>query len=602
MKKVTLSHYTIQALRDEGASHVFMIPGGYVDNFSEALVDVEGIEAVVCASEAGAAYMADGFARSAGRFSICMGISGPGASNMITGLSASQADQVPVLAITGDSPLVWRNRQSIQDPGAMGLKTTQLLSLVSDVQEEAVDAYALDNHIRNLMPVLKGQKQGVGHLSLPLDIQLEEKPFTYNASSVESTDGTDCDTAGLTQAMHCISRCKNVVILAGSGVRKSGAFNQLQAFAENYSIPVATTMSAKGDFPEDHPLSMGVFGWAGSALANETLMSKEIDCLIVIGSRLGQINTMNWSPALAEKRALIQIDIDARHLNKTYRADHAIVSDACQALRYMASGDCSAQIVQRLDANKHAREAWLEAKKQLLPSYYDKATRSSNAIPLHPARAIAELSKIAPENTQLFVDNGAHTFFATHHWQISRPHQYFNIIKYSGAMGWAIAASIGAKIARPDQSCIAVVGDGCMLMQGIEIQTAARYNLRGMIFVVLNNKAHGNPKLRTEGFTEEAGALTDIVDHDWAGFAQSLGVKGISVSDPYQLSAVYDEAMQAAGPVLIDVKCGLYPTPTKVFDETFMEEFNRYIGRDSRTQKLLEEVNYDSSKSEPSFN
>ncbi|WP_255375088.1 thiamine pyrophosphate-binding protein, partial [Oleiphilus sp. HI0125] len=133
MKKVTLSHYTIQALRDEGASHVFMIPGGYVDNFSEALVDVEGIEAVVCASEAGAAYMADGFARSAGRFSICMGISGPGASNMITGLSASQADQVPVLAITGDSPLVWRNRQSIQDPGAMGLKTTQLLSLVSDV-------------------------------------------------------------------------------------------------------------------------------------------------------------------------------------------------------------------------------------------------------------------------------------------------------------------------------------------------------------------------------------------------------------------------------------------------------------------------------------
>ena len=591
MLEVKLSQYIVQAIRDEGASHVFMVPGGYVDNFSQALVDVDGIQPIVCASEAGAAYMADGFARSAGRFGVCMGISGPGASNMLTGLSASYADQVPVLVITGDAPLLWRNRDAIQDPGVGGLKTTQLLGAISQQQFELTNDKLAADHLRRLMTTLKGPKQGVAHLAVPLDIQRHEQAYEYQPHSNLSARSTRVlDQKGLDLALQMTAENKRVVLLAGSGVRKANAFEALQVFAETYGIPVATTMSAKGDLPEDHSLSLGVFGWAGSGLANELLINGEIDCLLVVGSRLGQINSMGWSEKLVRDRKLIHIDLEPDHLNRTYVADLSVVSDAEATLRYLAS-PVEQKIAQtQLLESTHARRQWLSELREQLPRFYSFDDCHSEKMPMHPTRAIYELDAAMPKHMQLFVDNGAHTFFATHYWTMRNPNQYFNIIKYSGAMGWAIPASIGAKMARPSAPVVAVVGDGCMLMQGMEIQTASRYGLNGIIFVVLNNKAHGNPKLRAQGFTPDAEALTDIVDHNWAAFAESLGVKALSVSDPNKLGTCYAEALRANGPVLIDVKCGLYPTPTKVFDETFMAEFNRYIDNPRTVNTALSDV------------
>lgn len=578
MSDMKLSHYIVQAIRDEGASHVFLIPGGYVDNFSQALVDVDGITPVICATESGAAFMADGFARSAGRFGVCMGISGPGASNMLTGLSASYADQIPVLVITGDAPLIWRNRDAIQDPGQGGLRTTQLIGTVAQQQFELSNDKLVADHLRRLMTSLKGPKQGVAHLAVPLDVQRHEQVYDYQPhTNLAARNTRVLDQNGLDLALQMMAENKRVVLLAGSGVRKANAFEALENFANMYGIPVATTMTAKGDLPEDHGLSLGVFGWAGSGLANELLINGELDCLIVLGSRLGQISSMGWSEKLVRNRKLIQIDLDPDHLNRTYVADLAVASDAQAALRYWVSTDEQVVARSQLLESKSARLQWLTEQRKQWPYFYSIENCSSEQLPMQPARAIYELDAAMPDETQLFVDNGAHTFFATHYWKMRRPHQYFNIIKYSGAMGWAIPASIGGKLARPDSPVVAVVGDGCMLMQGMEIQTAGRYGLKGLIFVVLNNQAHGNPKLRAQGFTPAAEALTDIVDHNWAAFAESLGVKGFTVSDPSRLSECYSQALQADGPVLIDVKCGLYPTPTKVFDETFMEEFNRYI-------------------------
>jgi len=586
MQEVSLTHYIIQAIRDEGASHVFLVPGGYVDNFSQALVDVKGITPVVCATELGAAFMADGFARAAGRFGVCMGISGPGASNMITGLSVSHVDQTPVLVITGDAPMAWHNRDAIQDPSEQGLNTTNLLASVSDVQMALASSRLAEDHLRRLMHVLKGPTQGVAHLAVPLDLQLDRQPYRYHNFLPDASRQTRViDEQALDLALHTIASSARTIVLVGTGVRKANAFDALRAFAERYGLPVATTMSAKGDFPEDHALSMGVFGWAGSALANVTLLSDEVDCLLVLGTRLGQINTMCWSEALRKNRKLIQLDLNSEHLNKTYLADLAITSDAKAALEYWSECSNTDSAPKAIEQDSQYRREWLGKLRADKPEFYDRTNTQLGCVPMHPARAITALQQSIRDEVggsthshpQLFVDNGAHTFFATHYWPISQANSYFNIIKYSGAMGWAIAASIGAKMAKPDQLCVAVVGDGCMLMQGMEIQTAARYGLNGMIFVVLNNKAHGNPKLRTGGFTAKAEALTDIVDHNWAAFAESLGVKGLSVDDPAQLQHTYKQALCASGPVLIDVKCGLFPTPTKVFDETFMKEFNRYI-------------------------
>ena len=576
VRSLRLTDYIIQALRDEGASHVFLVPGGYVDNFSQALVDVPGIVPIVCASESGAAFMADGFARAAQRFAVCMGISGPGASNMLTGLSMSDIENMPVLVITGDAPLAWQGRDAIQDPSMQGLKTTQLLATVCRQQMQVQQAALIEDYLHRLMPVLKGPRTGVAHLAVPLDVQQAPVSLSYRPTS----DGHSVlmrteDQQGLDLAFKLLAQSTRVVLLVGCGVRRSGACESLRCFAETFGIPVATTMNAKGDFPEDHVLSMGVFGWAGTPLANGTLLGNEIDVLLVVGARLGQIETFCWHPKLSKARTLIQVDSFPEHLNRTYIAELAIVSDEHRAFEYwLQTGEDKART--RLASSREQREAWLIRLRQETSPYYDQANTLSTQQAIHPARAIHALQQHMPEDTTLFVDNGAHTFFATHYWLMKQAGCYFNVINYSGAMGWAIPASIGAKLARPEQQVVAVVGDGCMLMQGMEIQTAARYGLNGLVFVVINNRAHGNPKLRASGFTQAAAKLTDIIDHDWAAFAQALGVKGLRVDQVEDLDSAFEQARSWEGPVLVDVKCGLYPTPTYDFDETFMQEFKRF--------------------------
>ena len=578
MNKVKLTRYIVQSLKDEGASHVFMIPGGFVDNFLQDLTEVEGINAIVCASEGGAAMMADGFARASGNFGVCMGISGPGASNMLTGLSISCADEVPVLAITGDSPLRWRDRDSIQDSGTQGLKTIDLFKHISAVQYQLYEAQLAGDYIRRSVSSLKSSSPGVAHLSVPLDVQTSELVYDYQPlySSLNS-QARIVDIGALDQALSLIASTVNVVLLIGAGVRKSNASSVIFEFSERFNIPVATTMSAKGDFPESHALSLGVFGWSGSGTANETLMSDEVECLIVVGSKLGQIATMCWSDDLRSNRILIQLDINSSNMNQSYQADVAVISDAKAAFDYYLALPSENSNVDRLAGSVSTRKDWVETCRAIRPRYYDTQDQESDVEPIHPARVIEELCLSVPEDTQLFVDNGAHTFFAMHYWKSTLSNHCFNIIKYSGAMGWAIPASIGAKFCKPDKVTVAVVGDGCMLMHGIEIQTAARYRQQKIIFVVLNNKAHGNPKLRFSGASDNADKLTDIVDHSWAGFAESLGLNAFTVSESSNLSAVFERALQLDTAVLIDVKCGLYPTPTKVFDETFMKEFNQYI-------------------------
>jgi len=579
MSDVRLTRYIIQSLKDENTSHIFMVPGGYVDNFSVDLVEVTGITAIVCATEGGAAMMADGFARASGQFGVCLGISGPGASNMITGLSVSSADQVPVLVITGDTPLGWRDRDAIQDSGTHGLKTIELFRHIASVQHQIFDASLAGNYLKRCMSKLKGSSPGVAHLSVPLDLQAKEIAYNYQASRANRLDiNRLIDRDSLDIALELASSHRKTVLLIGSGIRKSKASAALLTFAERFDIPVATTMCAKGDFPENHPLSLGVFGWAGTAIANETLMSDGVDCLIVVGSKLGQIASMSWSERLHANRKLIQIDLNSENLDKTYSADIAVTSDAGAAFEYFCGLSNEAESVAKLLDSKLARKDWLETLRATNTWHYESENQHTNLEPIHPARAISDLFSSMPEDTQLFVDNGAHTFFASHYWQSALANHYFNIIKYSGAMGWAIPASIGAKFSRPDKTTVAVVGDGCMLMHGMEIQTAARYKLTKMIFIVLNNKAHGNPKLRSGGFSTAAAELTNIVDHNWAGFAESLGVKGLSVDRPEALAATFESALASDTTVLIDIKCGLYPTPTKVFDETFMKDFNQYLG------------------------
>ena len=179
-----------------------------------------------------------------------------------------------------------------------------------------------------------------------------------------------------------------------------------------------------------------------------------------------------------------------------------------------------------------------------------------------------------PRNTVLTIDNGAHSFFAAHYWDTYRPCEFLSALRYVGPMGWAIGAGIGATFARPDAPGLVVTGDGCMLMNGMEIQTAARHKLN-MIFAVFNNSAYGNPYLRARRVDEKAAALQLLPTHNWAAVAQALGAHGALIERPEQLKPAVEKALNDGGTHVLDIRCGHYPTPTESFDASLLKGLRR---------------------------
>ncbi|WP_221760830.1 thiamine pyrophosphate-dependent enzyme [Enterobacter sp. WCHEn045836] len=261
------------------------------------------------------------------------------------------------------------------------------------------------------------------------------------------------------------------------------------------------------------------------------------------------------------KHALIVNDINSHTLFREYSIDLAIQGDARTCLEnLMIEVKPTSNIVS-------LRKDWINTLKPHSRSFWKcPEDCKSDQYPIHPARVISELRRVMPENCMLFTDSGAHAFFSGHYWQANNPDNCFNTLRYMGAMGWAIPAAIGAMVARPDSPCVVVTGDGCMLMHGIEIQTAARYNIP-LICVVFNNSALGNPKLRADRVSTAMGKIHELPCHDWAGFARSLGANGITVDYVKDIPMAFRRALDENVATVIDVRVGNYMTPTDDFDK-----------------------------------
>lgn len=554
---MTTTHYLLEAFRQEGITHVFLVPGGLIDPFLPALADTAGLTPIVACHEAGAAFMADGFARAGGRFGACFAIGGPGVTNMVTAVAAARTDFSPVIVISGQVPTNWEGRGGFQDSSPAALDDATVLRPLTISSLMVENVHLVNHHLRaSLTKMLAGSK-GPVHLSLPTDIQQGEvhAPWIKLDDSLYAPRFVD---------RHCIERLwrllvppepaaapVKIAILAGAGVEKSGGTRDLVTFAERFEIPVATTLRAKGVFPEDHRLSLGIFGYAGHRHAIDTILSDEVEVLLVLGSGLSQRDTLFLDRRMLPSRGLVQVDIDPQVIGRTWPASVPIVGDCGRALQVIMSYDY--QLTQTLEDTNSRRRAWLEAIRASGPRHYEGENTASDAVPLHPARVIAELRRAMPRDTVLVVDSGAHRAFCGHYWQSYEPRSYISATNL-GPMGWAIAAGIGAKAARPDKPLVVVTGDGCMMMHGMEIQTAARYGIAA-IFLVINNGALGNVWLRARQDGPGPAALTEIPQHDWAGFARALGLQAATVQTPEELAPAFAQAREAGAPFLIDVRC-----------------------------------------------
>jgi acetolactate synthase-1/2/3 large subunit len=248
---------------------------------------------------------------------------------------------------------------------------------------------------------------------------------------------------------------------------------------------------------------------------------------------------------------------------RDYHVNLPILGDARTCLEML--NDASPEVSARLRASGAARREWVLRLKADGASNDARVPTESSVGHVHPADAILALRRVMPRSTRLFIDSGAHAFFAGHHWTAYEPGRFFSSIKYMGAMGWAIPAAMGAQLTHPNDPCVVVTGDGCMLMHGVEIQTAARYHVP-LICVVFNNSAFGNPKLRADRISDAMAQLHALPTHDWAKFANSIGALGITVDDPSNLTNAFEQALKAGTTVVVDVRTCNDPTPTGRFD------------------------------------
>jgi acetolactate synthase-1/2/3 large subunit len=560
------TEFILRSLVSDGIDHLFMVPGGLIDPFLPALQNVPEIRPVVAAQEGGAAFMADGYARASGRFGACLVIGGPGLTNTVTAVSAAFVDGSPVLVLSGEVAAYMEGLGFFQDATAGTFNDTAILSTVTAESYSVPDLRLLHHRYRGALKRMFGDIPVPVHLSLPMnietgDISVVPSPVAPDLLRVRTLDFESANDFW----PHLIGSdgklAVRIAILAGMDAMSEGAPEALRAVAERFQIPVATTQSAKGTFPEDHGLSLGVFGYAGTRHASQALLEGDLDLLIVLGAAFSQRDSMHWSSRLKPGNGIFTVNSSAVNVGCHGETVTFVRGHAGAFLNWLLAAP--AEKLEAISQGASSRKAWLEEIRSA-PRHYDMENCASGQIPIHPARLISECRRALPRDTIALVDSGAHRAFAVHYWESYGPREFLTAAGL-GPMGWAIPAAVGAKAARPESPVVVFTGDGCMQMHGIEIQTAARFGLP-VIFVVLNNAALGNVWMRAHKEGPVPARLTEVPDHDWAGFARALGVEAETVRDPGMIAPVINLALDSGKAFLIDIKTERNaPTPVEPF-------------------------------------
>lgn len=556
--------YLLNSLQKEGIGHIFLVPGGLIDPFLPAFSKQKGIKPIVAAQEGGAAFMADGYARASKNFGVALCIGGPGLTNTVTAIATALTDGSPVLLLSGEAATCLEGWGMFQDASSQTLDDVSTLKGLTHYSSSVDNPKNLPHLFRRALLRLKSDPVGPIHLSIPKDSQVANieatyEPFTHFFSHTKIFSKEDAE-----ESLACFvgnPPPTRIAILAGAGVEHSNSTKPLLQFSEKWEIPVATTLRAKGVFPENHPLSLGVFGYAGTLHSKKALQDDNLDLLIILGSGLNERDTMHWTLKFSHKKTLC-VNNNPVAMESCLEAC-CVVGDVDAYLNWMLSNDEG--LGKFLELTLSERKNWI-AQVKAGPRFQDPENCQSSAVPIHPARVISELRRVFPPNGILLVDSGAHRAFCGHYWESYEPLTYISATNL-GPMGWAIPAAIGVQFAQPDKKVAVITGDGCMHMQGIEIATAARYRLP-IVYVVINNAALGNVWLRAHQLGPIPDQLTSLPDIDWAAFSKSLGGNGITVKDPQDLEQAFETALKNNGPTVIDVKADKrFTTPVKEWAE-----------------------------------
>jgi acetolactate synthase I/II/III large subunit len=541
----------LRYLREEGVTHIFGIPGGLLHPLMVAVEASAELALIVTKHEQGAAFMADGYARTTGRLAVCAGTSGPGATNLVTGVACAYADGVPMLVVTGQAATHALGKGAAQETSREDIDIVEMFRPITKYSAMVTDAGTFSHHLRRALRQALTGRRGPVHLNVPVDLWERADDEDWFDPSTYRAETRAFDRSAVQRAAETLLAAQHPVLLAGSGVVAASAEEHLRAVAEILPARVATSPRAKGVFAEDDPLSLGVFGNAGHRAAREIILGDAVDVLFTVGTSLGETSTLNWTPRLRPSSALIQLDIDADRIGRNYPVDVPLVGDAQAILT-----ELSYHLHRRIRGGMPPASLW-RAYPDLLRGhgFYDDASeRTSEAMPLTPQRWRVDLEEVLPDDAVVFSDIGAHMLFSIHHLCIRRGQRFFINLGF-GSMGHGTVAPIGAALASPGRPVFALVGDGCFAMNGMDLITAAEHDVP-VIWIVETNNMHAITwhcsKLLNRGTPMRAAVYKRPLEV--AALARAMGLHARVVDRPGQIQDAVRELLRLGAPGVIEVR------------------------------------------------
>ncbi len=528
----------IKSLTDQGVEVVFGYPGGVLLPLYDVLYDSD-LKHILVRHEQCAAHAADGFARASGKVGVCIGTSGPGATNLITGIATAYMDSSPIVAIAGQVSSHLIGNDAFQEVDTIGITMP-----ITKHNFQAMKAEEIPGMIKSAFYIAGTGRNGPVVLDLPKDVQEEE--FDYDQAKDMDLPGYKPTKKGhplqVKRAAELILNSKMPVILAGGGIILSNSSEELLKFSKLVEAPVTTTLMGKGSFPEDDQLSLGMLGMHGRKVSN--FIVDECDCLIAIGCRFSD-RTTGLISEFAKNAKIIHIDVDPAEIGKNVDVDVPIVGDAKIILNNLIK-----IISKDKNENKH-QSAWLNHvlnfKKTCIPrlSFADD-------IPLKPQQVIKELYEAITDDTIVTTDVGQNQMWMAHYFTSRNPRKFISSGGL-GTMGFGFPAAMGAKIAMPDNDVVAVCGDGGFLMVCQDLATIKEYDIP-LVICVLDNRRLGMVSQWQKLFYNKRMSHTHLGQSpDFVKLAESFGVSAERVEKPGEMEVTIRNAIRSGEPYLIDV-------------------------------------------------
>jgi acetolactate synthase-1/2/3 large subunit len=523
-----------EALMHEGVELLYGYPGGAIMPFYDALTSYPGLHHVLVRHEQAAAHAADGYARATGKVGVCVATSGPGATNLVTGLATAFMDSTPIVAITGQVAWSLIGRDGFQETDILGV--TQPITKHSFLVERVEDLAGI---VHEAFHLAQSGRPGPVLIDVPKDIQFAKTLYRPSANSFEQVQATRAaqpEERAIRRAVELIGQAQRPVIMAGHGVILSQAYNELLAFAEKSGIPVITTLLGLSAFPETHPLAIGMPGMHGPAHANNAI--GVADLIVGVGLRFDDRVTGKVSE-FAPHAQIIHIDIDASEMHKVKHAAVPIVADAKVALNVLTTA---------IEPRKH--DAWLQEIRGWESAANERGRVVHNEIYPDPTGILEAIRAETKGEAIVVSDVGQHQMWTARFYTWTRPNSHITSGGL-GTMGFALPASMGVKMGLPTETVWVVAGDGGIQMNIQELATLKQQGIAVKV-AIMNNGYLGMVRQWQEFFHNHNYSETPMTGPDYVKLADAYGLKGMRITKREDVAKAIHEAMETEGTVIID--------------------------------------------------